>query len=97
MYMFDRAAWERDRSTFAASYKHICPLVRRLACDEMLSHVFVTADRSVQETTWRSGTRIFVNFGDAPYKLRNGDELAPLSSRVYAPAAATPAVRRRRS
>ena len=82
VFMLDQKLWDRDKDKFAASYHRIGPLARELACDEMLTHAFITADHTVQETTWRSGTRVFVNFGSIAYKLANGDELAPLSCRV---------------
>jgi len=67
MFMFDRAGWEKDKARFAQSYKDICPIVRRLGYDEMLSHSFLTSDHTIQQTRWKSGAIITVNFGDSVY------------------------------
>jgi len=71
MFMFDRALWTANKAHFVQSYKNICPLVRRLGYDEMLTHEFLTGDHNVQRTTWKSGATITVNFGDKPYGSGN--------------------------
>ncbi|MBV9850521.1 MAG: carbohydrate binding domain-containing protein [Armatimonadetes bacterium] len=72
MFMFDKAAWEKDKPRFVQSYRNICPLVRREGYDEMLAHDFLTPDHAVQRTRWRSGTQIIVNFGTTPYHFAGG-------------------------
>jgi hypothetical protein len=72
MYMFDQAAWEKDKARFVESYKNICPLVRKLGYGEMLSHEFLTPDHAVQRTRWNSGVEIIVNFEEAPRRLSDG-------------------------
>jgi len=72
LFLFDRAVWEKNRAHFARTYKTVCPLVRRLGYDEMLSHEFLTPDHTVQQTRWASGVLVTVNFGDKPYILRRG-------------------------
>jgi len=57
---------------YPLSYKQICPLVRQLGYDEMLSHEFLTPDHAVQRTRWKSGAEVVVNFGDAAYHLPDG-------------------------
>ena len=78
MYMFNQATWQKDKPRFVASYKNICPLVREIGYDEMLSHEWLTADHAVQRTRWKSGKQIVVNFGDAPYKLDRGRVVPPM-------------------
>lgn len=78
MFMFNRATWEKDKAHFVQSYRNICPLVRRLGYDEMLSHTFLTPDHAVQRTRWRSGTEIIVNFGTTAYRLADGRTVKPL-------------------
>jgi hypothetical protein len=82
MFMFDKQTWQRDKDHFAASYQQICPLVRRLGYDEMLSHEFLTPDHVVQRTRWKSGAEVVVNFGDAAYHLPDGQTLSPMHSLI---------------
>ncbi|HEX5322567.1 MAG TPA: glycoside hydrolase, partial [Capsulimonadaceae bacterium] len=77
MFVFDKRMWEAEQARFVKSYKDVCPLVRRLGYDEMLSHEFLTPDHTVQRTRWRSGVEITVNFGDMPYHLAGGKVIAP--------------------
>lgn len=82
MYMFDKVTWEKEKQHFAASYRQICPLVRRLGYDEMLSHEFLTPDHAVQQTRWKSGAVVVVNFGNAPYRLPDGRTVEAMQSQV---------------
>ena len=50
--------------------------------EEMVSHVFLTDDRSAQRTTFSDGTTVTVNFGDRPYTLSDGITVEPLGHRV---------------
>ncbi len=79
MYMFNRATWEKEKARFVASYKNICPLVRSIGYDEMLSHEWLTADHAVQRTRWRSGKEIVVNFGEKAHKLPDGRSVGPMA------------------
>ena len=72
LFLFDKAGWAKNKSHFARTYHTVCPLVRRLGYDEMLSHEFLTPDHAVQRTRWASGWETVVNFGTAPYTLRPG-------------------------
>ena len=72
LFLFDRAVWEKNKDHFARTYRTVCPLVRRLGYDQMLSHAFLTPDHTVQQTRWASGAAVTVNFGDKPYILRRG-------------------------
>ena len=82
MFMFNRDTWQKSKTQFVDSYQRICPLVRELGYDEMLSHEFVSADHAVQRTEWKSGTQVVVNFGDAPYKLPDGRTVPPMRQLV---------------
>lgn len=88
MYMFSREIWQSGKNRFAESYRKICPLVRRLGYDEMLSHDFLNEDHSVQRTRWQEGTEVVVNLGDVPYTLSDGRILPAMdwlagNNRVY--------------
>jgi hypothetical protein len=82
MFMFNRGTWNERQARFVRSYKNTCPSARRLGYREMLSHEFLTADHSVQRTTWSGGAAIVVNFSDAPYKLA-GRTVPPLGFDVH--------------
>lgn len=45
----------------------------------MTDHRFLTADRSVQQTTFATGHRVTVNFGTSAHLLRDGTRVEPLS------------------
>ena len=85
MFMFDKPAWAKDKTRFVQSEHDICPLVRRLGYDEMLSHDFLTADHALQRTRWRSGTEIVANFGATPQRLADGRTVRPLGWIVSGP------------
>ena len=68
MWAGREGSWLSAREVFLRTYRNTCKLQESLATSEMLSHRFVTADRSVQETRFADGTRILVNFGETPYK-----------------------------
>jgi len=82
MYMFTQKIWKDNRDRFVQSYKVSTPVARATGYVEMLSHRWLTADHSVQETQFANGVKVTVNFGDQPYTLADGSRLAPLAQRV---------------
>jgi hypothetical protein len=82
MFMFTRAYWEQNKDRFVQSYKNTCPIVRAVGYSEMTDHRFLTEDRSVQQTQFANGVTVTVNFGDKPFRLPDGTELAALSQHV---------------
>ncbi|HEV58880.1 MAG TPA: hypothetical protein ENN87_15525 [Phycisphaerales bacterium] len=84
MFMFTRGFWNENRERFVQSYRAIGPVVRAVGYAEMTDHVFLTPDRDVQQTVFADGTRITVNFGDAPYRVADGTTIVP-NSYHYAP------------
>jgi hypothetical protein len=72
LFLFDKTGWAKNKAHFARTYQAVCPLVRRLGYDDMLSHMFLTPDHAVQRTRWSSGWETVVNFGTTPYVLRKG-------------------------
>ncbi|NOZ22587.1 MAG: hypothetical protein GXP25_16030 [Planctomycetes bacterium] len=70
------------RERLLESYRNTCKLHEQIGFDEMLSHQWLTEDRTVQKTTFSSGTFVVVNFDEKKtYDLRDGDTtytLAPL-------------------
>jgi len=76
-------AWRR---TFKSINDVLAPLARRLAFDPLTGHQFLTPDFLVQQTAWASGVQVTVNFGEFPFKLPDGTELAAYGYRVKDPA-----------
>lgn len=71
LWSLDKNRWEEFKNTFVQSYKNICPWLQQIGYDEMVSHRFVSPDRKVQETTFSSGKKAVVNFGEAPYEFEH--------------------------
>jgi hypothetical protein len=80
--MLSPDVWESHKSRFVESYQRVCPIVRRLGYDEMVSHEFLTSDHTLQRTTWSSGLSVVVNFGDEPQTLPDGRAVPAMSSVV---------------
>ncbi|MGO9109178.1 MAG: glycoside hydrolase [Thermoguttaceae bacterium] len=82
MFMFTGKLWQQRQERFVRSYRTAAPCARATGYAEMLSHRWLTADHSVQETRFAGGVAVTVNFGERPYKLTDGTELPPLGHRV---------------
>jgi hypothetical protein len=82
MFMFSRSFWEQNKDRFAQSYKDTCTVARAVGYAEMTDHRFLTPDRAVQQTSFANGVVVTVNFGDKPFRLADGSELAPMSHAV---------------
>jgi hypothetical protein len=82
MFMFDKATWEKSKDRFVQSYRTTCPVARATGYSEMTDHTFLTADKSVQQTTFANGVTVTVNFGQTPYKGADGNELVSNGVRV---------------
>ncbi|MDD4869589.1 MAG: glycoside hydrolase [Kiritimatiellae bacterium] len=70
------------RERLLESYRNTCKLHEQTGLDEMLTHEWLTEDRTVQKTTFSSGTMVVANFDEQKtYDLKDGDAkytLAPL-------------------
>ena len=77
MFIFDARHWREHKAEFQRSYATTAPIARRTGYSEMLDHRALTKDRSVQESVFADGTRVTVNFGDKPFRLPDGTDLAP--------------------
>lgn len=78
LWTIDQDRWASFSASFVQSYQQICPWLQQICYDEMLSHRFVSEDRKVQETSFSSGKRAVVNFGDTAY-LFEGQTIKPRS------------------
>ena len=65
-------SWPEARDVFLRTYRNTCKLHEAVAGAEMLSHEFLTADRSAQRTRFSDGTLVVVNFGEKPYPAKVG-------------------------
>jgi hypothetical protein len=82
MFMFTRDYWQQNKDRFARSYKRVCPVARAVGYAEMVDHRFLTADRDVQQTRFANGVEVTANFGDKPFRLPDGAEVAAMDYRV---------------
>lgn len=71
LWSLDQSRWDAFKNTFVESYKNVCPWLQQIAYDEMTNHKFITADGKIQESSFSSGKKVVVNFGDSDY-LFNG-------------------------
>jgi hypothetical protein len=57
---------------FLQAYRNSCKVQEAVGYEEMVSHEFLTEDRSVQRTRFGDGTVVSVNFGPEPAKIESG-------------------------
>jgi len=82
MFMFDREIWKANKDRFVKSYQRASTMARSTGYSEMLSHEWLTADHSVQQTRFANGVTVTVNFGDAPWSPPAGSLLPSLGLRI---------------
>ncbi|MBM3475806.1 MAG: hypothetical protein FJX75_21270 [Armatimonadetes bacterium] len=56
---------------FLQAYRNCCKIQEAVGYEEMVSHEFLTADRSVQRTRFGNGTTVTANFGPEPAKIES--------------------------
>jgi hypothetical protein len=69
--------WKEYKNRFIESYRNVSPVFEKVGVREMLSHKFISDDRSVQETEFTGDIRIVVNFGEKTYTLKNTEYNLP--------------------
>ena len=67
----DRGLWEKHRTRFVASYQALAPVLRSVGYEEMTTHRFLNADRTLQETEFASGHKVIANFAAKPQAAAN--------------------------
>jgi len=82
MFMFNRKLWQENRARFVQSYQATASIARATGYVEMLSHRWLTADRTVQQTRFANGVTVTVNFGEKAYRLDDGTTLGAMRQRV---------------
>ncbi len=75
LWVVDPGVWSTHKDRFIASYKDGRATAVRTAGKEMTSHSFLTADKTVQRSSFADGTEAWVNFGTRPYTLDSGKTL----------------------
>ncbi len=63
-------SWTNARDIFLRTYRNTCKLHELIAGKELLSHEFISTDRSLQRTRFADGTQVVVNFGQQPCQVR---------------------------
>ena len=79
LWIVDPARWQTDKERFIKCYNTATGIARNTGYSEMITHKFINNDHTVQYSAFSNGTEVWVNFGDKPYKLRNGKLLDPKS------------------
>lgn len=64
-------SWSKDREVFLRTYRNTCKLHEAVATAELVSHEWLSPDRSVQRTRFSNGTACLVNFGAATYRTES--------------------------
>ncbi|MBN8873556.1 MAG: hypothetical protein J0H67_12025, partial [Rhodospirillales bacterium] len=67
MYLFKDEAWARQKEAIATSYRNVTSVSRIVAGHEMVDHMLLNKEGSVQRTRWDNGGDVIVNFGDTPF------------------------------
>jgi hypothetical protein len=65
----DWSYWKQNKGQFQKSYQNVSPIFEKVCTLEMLDHRFLSADRSVQETTYSGDIKIIVNFGEQEFQV----------------------------
>ena len=73
MYMFFSETeffWKTYKDRYLQSYQNVVvDVLSKVAGQEMIRHEYLTADQSVQRTTFANGVQVIVNFGANPVEL----------------------------
>jgi hypothetical protein len=72
MYLFNNRIWADNKERFVRSYRMTSPVARATGYSEMVDHRILSANRTVQQSSFANGTVVTVNFGDAPFELSDG-------------------------
>ena len=59
--------WAKVRDRYLRTYHNVCGWHEKIGFDEMVDHLFLTADRMIQETRFSSGWNVVANFGESSW------------------------------
>lgn len=82
IYVVTPDNWPQFRARIFASYRLAQPVSGLTARSEMTDHRILTADRTVQQSTFSNDVRVTVNFGVADHVMGDGFVLKAGASRV---------------
>ena len=77
MYRMFGAELARWKVQIGQTQRYVSSWVRQVAFDAMITHRFLTADHTMQETEFSGGRGVVVNFGNRKYSLRDGQVVRP--------------------
>ncbi len=77
LYFFNEETWKRFRDQLKASYDITTPVAKATYSVPMKAYRILTPDRSVQRVEFENGVASTVNFGDKPFKMKDGRILPP--------------------
>ena len=83
LFFVDKDTYIQFRKEIAQSYRYVCKWTEKVGDAEMVSHRFVTPDRSVQESVFSTGDGVVVNFSKQPYQLSDTQIVPPRSYRTF--------------
>lgn len=64
--------WERVKERYLQTYHNVCGWHEKIGFDEMIDHRFLSENRLVQETRFRGGGGVVVNFSAIPWSDPRG-------------------------
>ncbi len=71
--------WDRNRSRFLQTLRHVCYFQEKVAFSELLTHEFINADHTLQHTRFANGAEVFINLDDKPVVQKIGKDEIVLS------------------
>ena len=66
--------WEQVKTRYLQTYRNVCGWHEKIGFDEMTDHRFLSDDRLVQETRFRNGRGIIVNFSTVPGPIQEASK-----------------------
>ena len=77
LYFFNEETWKRFRDQLKASYDVATPVAKATYSSPIKAYRILTPDRSVQRVEFENGVASTVNFGDKPFKMKDGHIVPP--------------------
>ena len=78
LYAFDTAYYRINKEKIIESYNRVSPWYEKVFGAALINHIWLTKDRNVQQSEFSNGWCVTVNFGEKPYKLKNGVTVLPM-------------------
>lgn len=79
LYFFNEDTWPRFRGQLKASYDVATPVAIATYSTPMTAYRILTPDRRVHRVEFANGVAVTVNFGETPYRTKDGETLTPRS------------------